>query len=56
MVSENINKLLRKIILYVPSRGVTSNPKEEGEVDTKEPIFDSSVAVMSLCNLKFDKK
>lgn len=32
--------------------GVTSNPKEEGEVDTKEPIFDSSVAVMSLCNLK----
>lgn len=25
-----------------------SNPKEEGEVDTKEPIFDSSVAVILL--------
>lgn len=41
--------------VYLPSIGAISNPNEEEDAETKELRFDSSVAVMSLCNLKCKK-
>lgn len=45
-------KIKNKLNQSIPSTGVASSPKEEGEVETKDPKFDSSVAVMTSCNLK----